>query len=81
MLHWKWYIDIDLIYNNGRYIVINNYMTLSICYEMNEFSYIVLYCIILHELKFYIEHDFVFCCGNAWIVRLICVFIYYVFIY
>ena len=30
---------------------------------MNEFSYTVLYCIILHELKCYFEDDFVvFCC-------------------
>ena len=29
------------------------------CHEMNEFIYIVLYCIILKELKCNIEHDFV----------------------
>ena len=38
-------------FNNGRYIVIKNYLTLfHFCYEMNEFSYSVLYCISLHEL-------------------------------
>ena len=38
-------------FNNGRYIVIKNYLTLfHFCYEMNEFSYSVLYCISLHKL-------------------------------
>ena len=51
-------------FNNGRYIVIKNYLTLfHFCYEINEFSYSVLYCISLHELislqelKCYIEHE------------------------
>ena len=51
-------------FNNGRYIVIKNYLTLFyFCDEINEFSYSVLYCIRLHELislqelKCYIEHE------------------------
>ena len=53
-------------FNNGRYIVIKNYLTLfHFCYEINEFSNSVLYCISLHELtgfkiqelKCYIEHE------------------------
>ena len=37
--------------NNGRYIVIKKYLTLfHFCYEMNEYSYSVLYCISLHGL-------------------------------
>ena len=51
-------------FNNGRYIVIKNYLTLfHFCYEINEFSYSVLNCISLHELislqelKCYIEHE------------------------
>ena len=53
-------------FNNGRYIVIKNYLTLfHFCFEINEFSYSVLYCISLHELiglqelKCYIEHEYV----------------------
>ena len=49
-------------FNNARYIVIKNYLTLfHFCYEINEFRYSVLYCISLHELislqelKCYIE--------------------------
>ena len=51
-------------FNNGRYIVVKNYLSLfHFCYEINEFSYPVLYCISLHELislqelKCYIEHE------------------------
>ena len=51
-------------FNNGRYIVTKNYLTLfHFCYEINGFSYSVLYCISLHELiglqelKCYIEHE------------------------
>ena len=51
-------------FNNGRYIVIKNYLTLfHFCYQINKFSYSVLYCISLHELislqelKCYIEHE------------------------
>ena len=51
-------------FNNGRYIVIKNYLTLfHFCYEINEFSCSVLYCISLHELISlqelicYIEHE------------------------
>ena len=51
-------------FNNGRYIVIKNYLTLfHFCFEINEFSYSILYCISLHELislqelKCYIEHE------------------------
>ena len=48
MLHRKW---LHCYFNNGRYIVIKNYLTLfHFCYEINEFSYSVLYCISLHEL-------------------------------
>ena len=51
-------------FNNGSHIVIKNDLTLfHFCYEINEFSYSVLYCISLHEfislqeLKCYIEHE------------------------
>ena len=45
-------------FNNGRYIVIKNHLTLfHFFYEINEFSYLVLYCISLQELKCYIEHE------------------------
>ena len=54
-------------FNNGRYIVtllVKNYLTLfHFCYETNEISYSVLYCISLHELislqelECYIEHE------------------------
>ena len=38
-------------FNNGRYNVIKNYLTLfHFCYEINEFSYSVLYSISWHEL-------------------------------
>ena len=38
-------------FNNGRYNLIKDYLTLfHFCYEINEFSYSVLYCISLHEL-------------------------------
>ena len=53
-------------FNNGTYIVIKNYLTLfHFCYEINEFSNYVLYCISLHELiglqelKCYNEHEYV----------------------
>ena len=53
-------------FNNGRYIVIKNNLTLfHFCYDIDEFSYSVLYCISLHELiglqelKCPIEHEYV----------------------